>query len=142
MHRKMNARLAVALSWVALLAAPSAAHADASWTCSAATGWTAANAQRSNAPAIGADPCPSATAPAGSATGIAADGSLRVDGGGASQTTDTRRPQASVDAKTVSIRNGDGSLAVDASKLSVRAEGVCDASRQPSFTSGGNPGTV
>ncbi|HEX6714769.1 MAG TPA: CAP domain-containing protein, partial [Thermoleophilaceae bacterium] len=46
------------------------------------------------------------------------------------------------DAKTVSIRNGDGSLAVDASKLSVRAEGVCDASRQPSFTSGGNPGTV
>jgi uncharacterized protein YkwD len=136
----MDARLILALA-SAFLLVPAAAHADPAWSCSATAGWTASGGPRASAPAIGGSPCPSAQAAAGGATGLAADGGLTVDGGGASQTTDARRPQASIAAKTLSIRSPDG-FALDASKLTAQAQGSCDANRQPAFTSSGSPGTV
>jgi uncharacterized protein YkwD len=136
----MDARLTLALA-LALLATPAAAHADAAWTCSASAGWTASGGQRADAPALGGTPCPSAQATAGGAPGLTVDGALSVDGGSADQTTDTRRPQASTSAKTVMIRSPDG-FALDASKLTAHAQGSCDASRVPAFTSDGSAGSV
>src|SRR3954454_4819606 len=144
MERTMGARrqLISLVVVVASLGAPAAAHADASWSCSAGAGWTAANGQRSEAPAIGGSPCPNAQAAPGGTTGLAATGTVAVDGGGAAQTTDTKRPEASIDAKTVSIRNADGKFALDVWGLTSKADGSCDANRQPAFTSAGSPGKV
>src|SRR4051794_39447241 len=138
-------RLTFAIFALGLLAAPAAAHADAAWTCSASAGWVAAG-QRSDAPALGGAPCPTAKAAPGGASGpegsVTAAGTAAVDGGSSSQTTDARKPQTAIGAATLSIRNGDGKLAVDVSKLSAQAQASCDANRQPAFTSSGTPGTV
>lgn len=141
-------RLCQAVLVVALTACvlPAVAHADASWSCSAGAGWVAAGGQRSDAPGLGGTPCPVAKADAGAASGAAgslsATGTVSVDGGGASQTTDARKPQANVDTPALTIRNGDGKLVVDVSKLSVHAQASCAPNRQPSFASFGTPGTV
>jgi uncharacterized protein YkwD len=135
MDRKM--RLFAATLALALLAVPATATADATWNCSATAGWATGKA-----PVLGGDPCPVGDASAGSAAGITADGKVRVDGGGASQTTDTRQPRASVDAKTITLANPDGSFRLDASGLSASAQGSCDPTHRPAFTSGGSPGTV
>ena len=135
MDRKMRVCLATVAA--GLLVLPAVAHADASWSCSATAGWASGRA-----PALGGDPCPVAEAAAGAAAGFSATGTIRVDGGAAAQTTDTRQPQAIVDARTLTVQNPDGSLKLDVSKLSVRAQGACDSNRQPSFTSTGSAGTV
>jgi uncharacterized protein YkwD len=134
MDRKMLARVCVLLG---LLALPAAANADAGWTCSASSGRVATDAA-----AVGGNPCPQAGAPADGVTGLMANGQVAVDGGAGSQTIDTRTPKASVDLKTATIRNADGSLTVEASNLSSQATGACDPSRQPAFTSSGKPGSV
>ncbi|MFL6116562.1 MAG: CAP domain-containing protein, partial [Catenulispora sp.] len=127
-------------------ALPVVAHADPAWSCAAATGWLAAGGQRADSPAIGATPCPGGHANADGAGGpagsLVANGQLAVDGGSASQTTDTRKPQASIRANSLTIRNGDGKLVLTASKLDEQAQGSCDANRQPVFTSSGTPGSV
>jgi uncharacterized protein YkwD len=134
----------LAVAWFALPAV--AAHADAGWSCGASAGWLAASGQQANAPAIGGLPCPVTRAAASGVTGpqgsLAASGSLSVDGGSGSQTTDARRPETMVHADSLAIRNPDGKLTLTASKLAVDAIGSCDANRQPSFASTSNPGAV
>jgi uncharacterized protein YkwD len=139
-------RLTAVIFALALLGAPAAAHADAAWTCSASAGWVSAGGQRSDAPGLGGAPCPTANAAAAGASGsagrLAVTGTAAVDGGASSLTTDARTPQATLDATTLSIRNGDGQLAIDVSKLASAAQGSCDTNRQPLFTSSGTPGSV
>lgn len=135
MDRKM--RVCPALLAAALLAGPAVASAEPSWSCSATAGWASGRA-----PAVGGNPCPVAQATAGSAAGFDAAGTIRVDGGGESQTTDARRPRAAVDLETLTIANADGSFTLDASKLASRADAFCDSNRRPAFASAGSPGTV
>ncbi|MFL5895412.1 MAG: choice-of-anchor P family protein [Thermoleophilaceae bacterium] len=142
-----TARIAIRLALLALPAAlPAQALADPAWTCSAGSGWVAAPGSRATAPAIGGDPCPVARGSAAPAAGdpgsVAADGTLAVDGGAASQTTDTRKPSAAIDAGSLTIENADGSLVVTASKLRAQASGSCDANRHPAYSSGSSLGTV
>jgi uncharacterized protein YkwD len=143
--RKTSGRCLLVLV-VATCSAPATAHADSAWTCSAAAGWLSAGQQRVEAPGIGASPCPMARADtagaAGAAGSLTATGTLSADGGGASQTTDSRKPQSAIDARSLAIQNADGSLVLTASKLSAQALGVCDAHRQPLLTSAGSPGSV
>lgn len=140
-------RIAITLSLAAFAApAPSAAAATPAWTCNADAGWVAAAGNRTTAPAIGGEPCPvtqSAAAPvAGSPGSIGVDGTLSDDGGAGSQTVDTRKPKAAIDAKSLTIKNSDGSLAVMASKLEAQVTGSCDANRNPAFASAGSLGIV
>lgn len=130
---------------LALLWAPAAAQAASAWSCSAGAGWIAAGGQRADAPGLGGAPCPNTSGDAAGATGpgsLAATGSLIVDGGAMSKTTDTRAPKADVQAKSLAIRNADGKLVLTASNLDVLAAGSCDANRVPSFTSSGSFGSV
>lgn len=143
----MTARTAaIVLAIAAGALAPAQAHAGPTWRCSAGTGWVAAGGQRVTAPAAGGEPCPVARGDAAGASGppgsVSANGTLAVDGGTASQTTDARRPQSSIDASSLTISNADGSLVVTASKLHAQAGGSCDASRNPVFASASSPGTV
>ena len=140
-------RLAVAaLLFLCLCVVPAAANADAAWNCGASAGWVAAGGQRVDAPRIGGEPCPTAQADAGAASGapgsLAASGSDSTDGGTSSQTTDARQPRAGVQAQSLAIRNADGKFSLTASKLSAEATGSCDQNRQPTFSSSGAPGTV
>ncbi|MEA2493593.1 MAG: hypothetical protein QOJ29_1504 [Thermoleophilaceae bacterium] len=140
-------RLSFALFALAGAICPAAAHAaDPSWSCGATTGWLAANGQRANAPSIGGAPCATAASDAAGVTGapgnLAATGSLSVDGGTSSQTTDARRPTATVSAKSLALHNADGKLVLTASGLNAQAAGSCDSKREPAFTSSGDPGSV
>jgi uncharacterized protein YkwD len=65
-----------------------------------------------------------------------------VAGGAESQTTDTRRPSATISANSLEIHNSDDSLVVTASNLSAQASGSCDQNRVPRFASSGSPGAV
>jgi hypothetical protein len=131
---------------LAICALPAAASADAAWTCGAQTGWLAAGGQRVDSPKLGGEPCPSAQAAAAGASGspgsLTATGTVTVDGGTSSQTIDARKPQATVQAKSLAIHNADDSLVLTSSDLRSQANGACDQNRQPSFTSSGTPGTV
>lgn len=131
---------------LAFAALPAAAQADASWTCRASSGWLSGGGQRIDAAAIAGEPCPQTGAAVAGTQGapgsMVAGGSLTLDGGTPSQTTDARRPTASVAADSVTIRNADGKLTLTASKLSADALASCDANRQPVFDSAGSPGTV
>ena len=139
-------RLGLVLSILVLAALPAAAHADAAWTCSAGGGWVAGNGQHSDAPSVGGEPCPVAQSAGQGATtsagNLAVSGTLSTDGGTSSQTTDARRPRASVSASSLTITSSDGKLTLNASKLGAQASGSCDANRRPTFTSAGTPGTV
>jgi uncharacterized protein YkwD len=130
---------------IALALAP-AADAAPAWTCGASAGWLASAGTRTDAPGPGGEPCPQASAAAAPASNgggnLTASGTLAVDGGPASQTTDTRRPRATADAKSLTIRSADGKLVVDAQKLHAEAEGGCDANRAPQLTSASALGNV
>jgi uncharacterized protein YkwD len=134
-----------ALAFVAL-AAPAAAHADAGWTCGASAGWVASGGQRADAAGLGGDPCPQATGAAAGATNaggrLSASGTLTVDGGPPSQTTDTRTPKASLDAGSLTIQTSDGKLVVNASNLHDEAQGDCEPSHKPRFASTSSIGSV
>ena len=143
----MRAPIRVLLITLASLGlVPVAAHADPAWSCGAQTGWLAAGGQRLDTPRIGGQPCAtsqsSATGVSGSPGSLAAAGSVAVDGGTSSQTTDARRPQASVQAKSLAIHNADGKLVLTASNLTSQAAAACDSNRHPAFTTSGGPGTV
>jgi uncharacterized protein YkwD len=144
--RRMLGRPLLALALMALAGPAAAAGAEPAWTCASSTGWLAANGQRADAPGVGGTPCPSAQSDAAGAAGpagnLAATGTLGADGGGGSQTVDARKPQASIDAKSLAIHNADGKLALTASKLSATASASCDVNRVPVLTSSGSPGTV
>jgi len=138
--------IATALLSVGLIAATAApAAADPAWKCSANPGWVAAGS-RGDAPGAGGEPCPitqTGAQPAGaSGATLTASGSVAVDGGQASQTTDTRKPQASVDLRQLTIRNPDGSLVLTAARIIGQAQGSCDANRNPQFTSSSSLDTV
>jgi uncharacterized protein YkwD len=138
-------RIVVVLG-LALLAVPAAAGAQPAWSCSAGTGWVAANGQRSDAPGVGGLPCPTTQADAPAASGgagsLSATGTISAVGGGPSQTVDTRTPSAAFDGKSVAIRSADGKLVLTATGVLARASASCDANRVPTFTSEGGPGTV
>ena len=142
----MRALSSVLLVLLAGCLAPAAASADAAWSCAAETGWLAAAGQRVDAPKLGGEPCPATQSSAAGASGapgsLAAAGSVTLDGGGSSQTTDTRKPQATVQAKSLAIHNADGKLVLTTSDLTTQAAGACDGNRTPVLTSSGTPGTV
>jgi uncharacterized protein YkwD len=144
----MARRIAVLLAFAAFaVAAPGAAAAEPAWNCATSAGWLSAGGPRIASPSLGGNPCPVArTSPApasGSAGSIAVSGgSLEADGGGAAQTTDTRRPQTKFAADELTISNADGSLVVSASKPRAQVGGSCDTSRKPVFTGTSTPGSV
>src|SRR4051794_26720102 len=126
----MRVAYSVCLILVAVGLLPAAANAGAVWNCGAGTGWLAAGGQRIDAPRIGAQPCPSTQSSAagvdGSPGSLAAAGSVVVDGGSDSQTTDARQPRAKVQAKSLAIHNADGKLVLTAAGLESDALGSCD----------------
>lgn len=143
----MTRRIAVlAALAAAALAAPATAQAEPAWNCSGGAGWVSDGANRATAPTVGGSPCPvvkqNAEAVTSGAGSIAVAGTLQADGGAANQTTDTRKPQVSLTADTVTVRNADGSLELIASKLRAQASGSCDSARKPSLSSTSDPGTV
>jgi uncharacterized protein YkwD len=108
--------------------------------------WLGRSARLPPPPSIGGGPCATATSDAAGVAGapgnLAATGSLTVDGGTSSQTTDARKPTATVSAKSLALHNADGKLVLTASGLSAQAAGSCDSKREPAFTSSGDPGSV
>src|SRR5687768_14335714 len=121
----------VATLGLALLAAPAYAHAQPAWSCSAGSGWVAANGQRSDAAGVGGLPCPTTQANAAAATGgagsLTVSGTVRAVGGGESQTVDARAPSATFDGRSVGIQSADGRLVLTATRTLARASASCDA---------------